>query len=45
MNFELFSIVGVFTVPTTGTYVFTFSAIKLDKARYVNVYLYVSEWG
>lgn len=34
---------GVFTVPITGTYVFTFSAIKLDKARYVNVYLYVNE--
>ena len=40
----LFSLnLGVFTVPRAGTYVFTFSAIKLDKARYVNVYLYVNE--
>ena len=34
---------GVFRAPRAGTYMFHFSGIKRDEAKYVNVYLHVND--
>lgn len=34
---------GIFTAPKAGTYVFHFGGIKRDRARHVNVFLYLND--